>query len=201
MAKKTEEIDPAFIARRPEDSELSVPGVFDERRIQHDLQRLAATPGLFSKYVTVLKSRFTKSTEIRLLNQWVALYQTAKQAVEARTDLDRALYENSQLTREYEIKDKEKDLRLLDLDADIAEASLRKMRAEAAARDHQQNLNQGGGRTYSSGTDNPQRLEQWYKQARQGILADQSLSVDEQDRALADLKIEYERRRRGYIDI
>src|SRR5215212_3172488 len=142
MAKKPTEIAPDFIAGRPQGSELSVPAVFDERRIQHDLQRLAATPGLFGKYVAVLRSRFTKSREMALLDQWTSFYQSAKQTVEARTDLDRALYENSQLTREYQIKGKEKDLQLIDLDADIAEATLRKTRAEAAARELQQNLNQ-----------------------------------------------------------
>jgi hypothetical protein len=202
MAKKPEEIDDAFIARRPQDSELSVPAVFDERRIRHDLQRLAATPSLFGKYVAVLRSRFTKSREIALLNQWANFYQSAKQTVEARTDLDRALYENSQLTREYHIKDREKDLRLTELEAEIAEAELRAKRAKYANRELDESTRQGSSPYASSATANdPQRVERWYKQARQGILGDHSLSVDEQDRALADLKAEYDRQRRGYIDI
>lgn len=202
MAKKPTEIDPDFIARRPQDSELSVPAVFDERRIQHDLQRLAATPSLFGKYVAVLRSRFTKSREIALLNQWTSFYQSAKQTVEARTDLDRALYENSQLTREYHIKDREKDLRLIELDADIAEAELRAKRAKYANRELDESTRQGSSPYASSSTTNdPQRLERWYTQAQQAIFADRSLSVDERDQQLADLRAEYDRQRRGYIDI
>src|SRR5436309_16079047 len=131
MAKKTE-VDPDFIARRPQDSELSVPAVFDERRIQYDLQRLAATPSLFGKYVAVLRSRFTKAREIALLDQWTTFYKSAEQTIKARTELDRALYENSRLSREYHIKDRESDLRLAELDADIAEAEARAKRAKYA---------------------------------------------------------------------
>jgi hypothetical protein len=201
MAKKTEEIDPDFIGR-PVGGYLSVPTVFDERRIRGDLVRLAATPSLFSKYVAVLRSRFSKATEIKLLDQWAALYQSAKQTVVARTDLDRAVHEHSQLHREYKIKDKEKDLRITELDADIAEADLRRMRAQYAAYELKQSLSQAGQTGFSQPTYNdPQRLEQWYKQARQGIIADHSLSVEEQDQLLAALRVEYQQRRRGFIDI
>lgn len=218
MAKKPTEIDPDFIARpaqdntlqfpprhglRATDEEVSVPTLFDERRIRRDLERLANTPNILAKYLTVLKSKFTKQSEVAVINQWITYYQTAQNLIESRTGVVRAQQEHSQLEREYHIKDREKDLRLTELDADIAEAELRRMRAQYAAYELKESLNQGSSRSYSSPTiDDPQRLEQWYKQARQGILADHSLSVDEQDQLLAALKAEYEQRKRGcYIDI
>ena len=199
MAKKTEEIDSEFIARRPQDADITVPAVFDERRIKSDLQRLAATPSLFSKYVAVARSRFTKSTEIALLNQWTAVYQTATRAVQARTELDRAVHEHSQLHREYEIKDKEKDLRLAELDADIEEAKARGKRARYANNALDETMGHGRTQPYST-NDDLRRLEQWYIQQREAILSDHSMSVDEQDRKLRNLRAEYERRR-GYVDM
>jgi uncharacterized membrane protein YheB (UPF0754 family) len=217
MAKEREEIDPDFIARpadnalqfpprhglRATDEEISVPAVFDERRIKRDLERLANTPNLLSKYITVLKSKYTKAAEVAVLNQWIAYYQTAQKIIESRTGVIRAQHEHLQLEREYHLKDREKDLRLTELDADIAEAELRKMRAQYASYELKQSLSQAS-QSYSSSpdTNDPRRLEQWYKQARQGILADQLLSTDEQDQLLAALKAEYEQRKRGrYIDI
>lgn len=212
MAKKREEIDPDFIARPAQDSalqfpprhglratdeEVSVPAVFDERRIKRDLERLTRTPNVLSKYIQVLKSKFTKQSEVAVINQWINYYKSAQGLIEARTGVVRAQHDHLQLEREYHIKDREKDLRLTELDADIAEAELRKMRAQYAAYELKQSLNQGS-RSYSSapGTNDVQRLEQWYKQARQGILADHSLSVEEQDQLLAALKVEYEQRKR-----
>lgn len=218
MAKKHEEIDPDFIARpvkdslqfpprhglRAVDEEVSVPAVFDEHRIRRDLERLANTPSLLVKYFTVLRSKYTKASEVAMINQWITYYQAAQKIIESRTGVVRAQHEHLQLEREYHIKDREKDLRLTEIDADIAEAELRRMRARYAAYEMRQTLNQSSSRPYSSSpdTNDPQRLEQWYKQARAGILADHSLSVDEQDQLLAALKAEYEQRRRGrYIDI
>jgi hypothetical protein len=218
MAKEREEIDSDFIARPAQDSntlqfpprhglratdeEVSAPAVFDERRIRRDLERLAQTPSLFGKYITVLKSRFTKSAEVALLNQWIAISDTTRQFIEARSGAVRAQHEHLQLEREFHIKDREKDLRLTELDADVAEAELRRMRAQYAAYELRQSLSQPG-RTGSSPPANtdPQSLEQWYKQARQGIIADHSLSVGEQDQLLAALRVEYQQRRRGIIDI
>jgi len=217
MAKERDEIDSDFIARPAQDSntlqfpprhglratdeEVSAPAVFDERRIKRDLERLAQT-SLFGKYITVLKSRFTKSAEVALLNQWIAYYETAKHIIEARTGAVRAQHEHLQLEREFHIKDREKDLRLTELDADIAEADLRRMRAQYAAYELRQSLSQSA-RTGSlaPAINDPQSLEQWYKQARQGIIADHSLSVSEQDQLLAALSVEYQQRRRGFIDI
>jgi hypothetical protein len=218
MAKEREEIDSDFIARRAEDSntlkfpprhglratdeEVSVPAVFDERRIKRDLERLAQTPSLFGKYITVLRSRFSKSAEVTLLNQWIAYYQTAKQIIEARTGAVRAQHEHLQLEREFHIKDKEKDLHLTSLDADIAEADLRRMRAQYAAYELRQSLGQSARTgTPPPASNDPYSLEQWYKQARQGIIADNSLSVGEQDQLLAALSAEYQQRTRGFIDI
>ncbi|MFL6215743.1 MAG: hypothetical protein ACJ74J_17805 [Blastocatellia bacterium] len=218
MVKKREEIDPDFIARPAQDSalqfpprhglratdeEVSAPAVFDERRIKRDLERLATTPNILAKYITVLRSKFTKASEIKVLNHWIDYYQTAQKIIESRTGVVRAQHKHLQLEREYHIKDREKDLRLTELDADIAEAELRKMRAQYAAYELKQSLNQGS-RSYSTvpNTNDPQRVEQWYKQARQGILADHALSVDEQDQLLSALKVEYEQRKRGrFIDI
>jgi len=139
---------------------------------------------------------------VALLNQWIAYYQTAKQIIEARTGVVRAQHEHLQLEREFHIKDKEKDWQLTVLDADIAEADLRKMRAQYAAYELRQSLSQSAGcRTPPPTNNDPQSLEQWYKQARQGIIADHSLSVGEQDQLLAALKVEYQQRRRGFIDI
>ncbi len=217
MAKERDEIDSDFIARRAQDSntlqfpprhglratdeEVSAPAVFDERRIKRDLERLAQTPSLFGKYITVLKSRFTKSAEVALLNQWIAYYETAKHIIEARTGAVRAQHEHLQLEREFHIQDREKDLRLTELDADIAEADLRRMRAQFAAYELRQSLSQSRTGTPLPANNDPQSLEQWYKQARQGIITDHSLSVDEQDQLLAALSVEYQHRRRGFIDI
>src|SRR5216683_2026275 len=196
MAKERNEIDPDFIARKAKDSntlqfpprhglratdeEVSAPAVFDERRIKRDLERLARTPSLFGKYITVLRSRFSKSAELALLNQWIAYYETTKQFIEVRTGVVRAQHEHLQLEREFHIKDREKDLQLTQLDADIAEAELRTMRAQYAAYELKQSLSQAG-RAGSPPVSDSQSLERWYKQARQGIISDHSLSVGEQD--------------------
>ena len=217
MAKRKEGVDDAFIARRPQDvlqfpprpglratdQEVSVPAIFDERRIRRDLQQLAQTPGLFGKYITVLKSRFTKASEVSVLDHWISYYNKGKQVIEARTGLVRAQHEHLQLEREFHIKDREKDVRfaeldvrLVELDANLAEAELRTLRARYAAHELKTSILQANSQPplgQNSGAAGP--LEQWYLEARQAILTDTTLLRDEQEELLGVLNAEYQARK------
>jgi len=220
MAKDRNRLDPDFIAKpaegpaestsplaviSPQGGALtatppSVPDVFDERRIKHDLAQLAGTPG-FNKYLLLLKQRFNRKVERAALNNWASFYTAARSTVQAHTEFVRAQHDHAQLEREFVIKEKEKDLTLATLDADTEEQQLRKARARIARHNIEQGLKPSNTPRGVEGADDPAFIDRWYKQARQAIVADQTLTDQDQDHMLADLKVEYEqRRRRVYID-
>jgi hypothetical protein len=105
--------------------------------------------------------------------------------------------------REYEIKDKQKDLACVKLDADIEEQRLRVDLARASRRELQQATAPPQAPRASYGNDNDSALlTQWYQQARKMIIEDRTLSIDEQDRLLEQLRAEYNARKRNItIDI
>jgi hypothetical protein len=215
MDKKRYGLDPDFIARPapPANSPstlmhrqpshlhavpdpLAVPDVFDPVRIKQELQRLAGTPGL-AKYLAVLKGKFSRAAERAALEQWEKFYTSAQKTVQAHTELVRAQHDHQQVEREYEIKNKQKDLTSLSLDADIEEQRLRLEMTRAARRELEQAVNQPAG---SRGGQEAAMLDQWYQQARRLIMEDHTLSLDEQDQLLEQLKAEY-RARKQIIDI
>ena len=215
MDKKRYGLDPDFIARpvpRPnsptaltsrQPSHLhavpdapNVPDVFDPERIKQELEKLAGTPGL-SKYIAVLKGKFSRAAERAALEQWERFYTSAQKTVQAHTELVRAQHDHQQVEREYEIKNKQKDLASISLDAEIEEQRLRLDMARATRRELEQAVNQP---TASRGGQEAAMLDQWYQQARKLIMDDHTLSLDEQDQLLDQLRAEY-RARKQTIDI
>lgn len=215
MDKKRHGVDPDFVARpaspahpggalmHRQASHLyavppvpAVPDVFDEARIRYELQQLAGTP-VFAKYVAVLKSRFSRAAERAALEQWERFYAAAQKTVQAHTELVRAQHDHRQVEREYELKDKQKDLTSLTLDAELEEQRLRLEMARAARRE----LEQAGreATTSAGGEREAAMLDQWYQQARRLIVEDATLSLDEQDFLLEQLKAEYRARKRQVI--
>lgn len=216
MDSKSKRVDPDFIARPAQPpqgnsraiahraapllvpSQPAVPDVFDEIRIKHELQRLAGTPG-FAKYVMLLKSKFSRATERKALEQWELFYRSAKRTVESHTELVRAQHDHQQVEREYEIKNKQKDLASISLDAEIEEQRLRLALARASMRELEQASQQVGSAIHN---DEAVLLDQWYQQTRKLIMDDPAFSIDEQDRLLDELKAEYRTRKRQVtIDI
>jgi hypothetical protein len=179
-----------------------VPDVFDEVRIKQELQKLAGTPG-FAKYVALLKSKFSRTVERKALEQWEQFYSSAKKAVEAHTELVRAQHDHQQVEREYEIKNKQKDIASLSLDADIEEQRLRLEFARASRRELEEATRPQPSATGISSRDNESALlDQWYQQARRLIMEDHTLSIDEQGHLLDQLRAEYNARKRSVtIDI
>lgn len=109
---------------------LAPPDVFDQQRILADLVELADQPLLVKQYVTRLRKRFTTGNQVALLNNWQSLYESATSTIEAKTKLRRAQSEYQQLEAEDDIKRKEKEVRLAELDAQEKEALLRRDQAE-----------------------------------------------------------------------
>lgn len=221
MDKKSNRLDPDFIARPAEPPNTpralvpkaasylqglpappSVPDVFDEVRIKHELQKLAGTPG-FAKYVTLLKSKFSRTVERKALEQWELFYQSAKRTIESHTELVRAQHDHQQVEREYEIKDKQKDLASISLDAEIEEQRLRLDLARASRRELEEVTRPQQAPTGSRSRDNESALlDQWYQQSRKQIMDDHRLTIDEQDSLLDQLRAEYNARKRSItIDI
>ena len=220
MDKKSNRLDPDFIARPAEPPNTlrslvlkgtsylqglpappAVPDVFDEARIKHELQKLAGTPG-FAKYVTLLKTKFSRAAERKALEQWELFYRSAKRTVESHTELVRAQHDHQQVEREYEIKNKQKDLASLTLDAEIEEQRLRLDLARVSRLELEQAARQQAPAGSYSNDDESALLTQWYQQARKQIMEDRTLSIDEQDRLLEQLRVEYNARKRNItIDI
>jgi hypothetical protein len=170
--------------------------VFDPVRIKQDLERLAGTPVLF-KYLAVLKSKFSRAADRSMLEGWERFYTTAQKTVQAHTELIRAQHDHQQVEREFEIKNKQKDLASLSLDAEIEEQRVRLEMARMARRELEQAASQPAA---TRGGQEAAMLDQWYQQARRLIMEDHSLSLDEQDYLLEQLKVEY-RARRQTIDV
>jgi hypothetical protein len=215
MDKKRYGLDPDFIARPlpPANSSNTlmhrqpshlhavpdfppVPDVFDPVRIKQDLERLAGTP-VFGKYLAVLKGKFSRAADRAALDQWERFYASAQKTVQAHTEFVRAQHDHQQVEREYEIKNKQKDLTSLSLDADIEEQRLRLEMARAARRELEQAASQPAA---TRGGQEAAMLDQWYQQARRLIMEDHTLSLDEQDHLLDQLKAEY-RARKQTVDI
>jgi hypothetical protein len=119
------DILPTTAANQP----VSVPDIFDERRISQDLARFARAPGLFRKYVERARSRFNKSGERALLEQWVAYHETGRRLIESRTEMERKRSEWLQLANEHQRSGKQKDAEIAKLEADAEEHQLRRDQA------------------------------------------------------------------------
>src|SRR5436853_4744746 len=107
MDKKPKRIDPEFIGKpqapqsnlipmpnrglAPGDLRSSIPDVFDANRIQHELQKVAGTPGV-GKLIAVLKSRFSSKAERATLETWEKFYSQAQKTVESHTGFVRATH-------------------------------------------------------------------------------------------------------------
>jgi hypothetical protein len=160
---------------------IEVPDYFDEQRISQDLARLADTPGIFAKYVERARSRFTKASQQAILEHYIGLYRTGKQAVEARVEFERAKSTYKQLEYEDEIKRTEKEARLAELDADKEEHLLRKERAV-----HQRKSIGNDQSAASQKSEDEQKMEAAQRRARLDIRHKVELKAGEKFYTLAE---------------
>jgi len=199
---------------------LVLPDVFDEQRIRADLQRLADQPNLFAQYVERARHRFTKANEIKILEHWTDYYRTGKEVVEAKTELRRAQHNYHQLDYEEEIKRREKEVALAKLEAEEREHRLRaaeadhKIRTLAQARQETAQISEEEEKMHAAKkrvrqdihfkvhTQAGQKLttlselQRWRKEQRRQIIADESLTLDEQEEQLELLDEEYNREKK-----
>jgi len=199
---------------------LVLPDVFDEQRIRADLQRLADQPNLFAQYVERARHRFTKAQEIKILEHWTDFYRQGKAVVEAKTDLRRAQHNYHQLDYEEEIKRREKEVALAKLEAEEREHRLRAARAEhelktigqqsqesAQITEEEQKMQLAKKRVrqdihFKVHTQAGQKLttlaelQRWRKEQRRLIIADETLTLDEQEEQLELLDEEYQREKK-----
>lgn len=115
--------------------EVTVPEVFDERRIQSDLMKLAGSPGAIGKYLAQAQIRFTQARQIKVLNRYTEFYKAGEEVLRARTQMARASNELRQVDLESEVNAVEKDARIADFEAQRAESLLRKKQAESKAKE------------------------------------------------------------------
>ena len=198
---------------------LVLPDVFDEQRICADLQRLADQPNLFAQYVEQARHRFTKTQEIKILEHWTEYFRTGKAVVEAKTELRRAQHSYHQLDYEEEIKRKEKEVTLAKLEAEEREHKLRAAKADhqlktigqqketAQISEEEQKMQAAKKRVrqdihFKVHTQAGQKLttlfelQRWRKEQRRQIIADSSLTLDEQEEQLELLDEEYHREKK-----
>jgi hypothetical protein len=192
---------------------------FHEHRVRQDLAILARTPGMLAKYVERARIRFQKASERAILEHWIAFYQTGERLITARAAMERAKSEYLQLPREYEVKDVEKSASLAKLQADIEEHNLRRYKAA----NERQCLEKGDDEKSGTLSENEQKLNQanerrqldvrwelneslralhtlielqhWRRQQRDRILADRSLTSQEQGEDLQFVDDLYEQKR------
>src|SRR5579862_8876652 len=63
-------------------SPAGLPDVFDPARIQHELQKVAGTPGV-AKLIAVLRARFDSRAERATLEAWEKFYSQAQKTVQS----------------------------------------------------------------------------------------------------------------------
>jgi hypothetical protein len=203
--KKPAPVNAAALERRPAKALQKgpikgLPDLLDETRIKFELQQVAGTPG-FKKLVVLLRGKYHRAAERQALEQWISLYDTSKRTVQAHTELVRAQHDHAQLEREYVIKEKEKDAKVATLDAEIIEQRLRKKRAHLAMQQLEASAKMAPDADQKTDDADPAIIDRWYKQSRQAVTNDDSLTAEQQDQMLADLKREYDRRRHNvYVD-
>jgi hypothetical protein len=103
--------------------------VFDERRIQSDLERLASNPSLVGQYLSQARMRFTHSQEIAVLKKWEEFYKAGTGVLKARTEMGRAAFAYQQIEGEAVIAEREKVVQIASLEADLEEQYLRAEKA------------------------------------------------------------------------
>lgn len=205
------------LTRAENSSSLAVRDVFDERLILKDLEDLSAQPILFDQYIMRAKRRFTASNQIALLNNWKKLYESAKDTIEAKSELRRAQSKYSQLQYEDEINLREKEVKLAELSADEQEARLREHRARqkmsgtipderpltvedrqmhAAMERHRRDIcfdiQTRAGKKLTTLAE----LQRWYKQKRSDINHDRSLSGSDRDELHQMLENEFHKHKK-----
>jgi len=193
---------------------------FHEDRIRQDLARLAIAPGLFEQYIERARVRFRKAGERAILERWIEFYQTGERLIAARSAMERARSDYLQLAREHEVKDMERAAAAAKLRADIEEDKFRRDKA-AYQRKHLERFMEGAatGRldelehklneaqerrrldcrwdlSESLRASNTLiELQHWRRQQRDRILADRSLSTQEQSEDLQLVDGLYEQKR------
>lgn len=106
--------------------EIQLPEIFNQAEVVKKLYMLQNSPSIFDKYVLLVWNKFSTATERQLLLQSVKSFQTGQKLLEANTEFQRAMNEFNRLSLEDKIKRKEVDLRLTQLETDIADVKLRK---------------------------------------------------------------------------
>jgi hypothetical protein len=79
--------------------------------------------------------RFQQAQQVKVLKKWTELYNAGEAVIRARTAMGRAYREYDQLNIENQIAAKQKQVDFGNLDADEAEAKLRKGQAEKGLAD------------------------------------------------------------------
>jgi hypothetical protein len=77
---------------------------FNEALIQRELARLAETPDLLQQYVLQLRQRFTKYTQLKVIEKWTDYYAKGAALVEGNTRVKRAKKENERVDIEDEVE-------------------------------------------------------------------------------------------------
>ena len=123
---------------------VKTPDTFDAERISKDLQGFLEQPTLFHKYIRRIRNRFTKAGEVAFIEHWIEYYEAGRKLVEAKTELNRSAMTYHHLSREEEIRQKQKDVELAKLSAQESEHNLREDRARFKSRNVQDFLHEDG---------------------------------------------------------
>jgi hypothetical protein len=192
-----------------------VPDIFDAKRVKADLERIAGNPSLVAQYIALLRSRFTKGTERKIVEQYIELYQTGTRFVQATTEREQLWYDN-------ELKKKETEANIAKLEADLEEQRLRRDQAahrrqnvgrdsepvllpprneddvkmeaahDRARRDIAFDIRLNSGRKLTT----LKELQKWFKEERNAIFRDDNLTAEEQDEQYDQLRNSYQEHKR-----
>jgi hypothetical protein len=105
---------------------VQLPEIFNQADIVSKLYKLQNAPSVFDMYVMLLLNKFSADGQKRFILQEATKFEAGKKLIDANTELQRSLNEFNRLNVEDKVKRKEGDVKLAQLDADIAEAKLRK---------------------------------------------------------------------------
>jgi hypothetical protein len=186
-----------------------VPDIFDAQRVRADLERIAGNPSLVGQYIALLRSRYTKGTEKKIVEQYIELYQTGTNFVEATTKREQLWYDN-------ELRKRQTEAEIARLEADLEEERLRrdhatfrrsrigteeprqlsarneddvKMEAaqDRARRDIAFEIRLKSGRKLTT----LKELQKWFKEERAAIFEADDLTAEEQDEQYEQLRESY----------
>jgi len=182
-------------------SKLGDRDMFDENRIHKELQELADNSNRFSQRRDVQRKQRLRAKEVEILSQWKGFYDAGSELIKSKTEMLRARNEYRGLQCENEEKSAAKEANIARHQADIEEQNLRKEKA-VYQRQHLERFVDGGTsaneRKLNEAFERRQmdnrwelhgslsqlhtliELQHWRRQQRERILADRTLSSQEQ---------------------